>query len=292
MEPSADIQHGTTESAKPGRSKTARVLNVRLLLGTVLAAAVVVPAAYGWHWHQVRVTASAFLERAAEHEAAGEWLEAARNLHRYLQLHPSDPKAAARLAEVFDRSAADPNGKARACDLYYVAIGLAAEEDRPKLRHRVAELQLELARFDGRRLTSAERETRDLLAADPQDPQANRLLALVLDAQLQAIAAIRPGVSCCEVDAVARGVIERAGFGSRFGHALGHGIGLQVHESPRLAAGSEAVLRTGMVVTVEPGVYLPGVGGIRIEDDVLVTRSGSEVLTSVPKQWEDTQLAG
>ena len=185
MEPFAEIQHGATESAKPGRSKTARVLNLRLLLGTVLAAAVVVPAAYGWHWHQVRVTASAFLERAAEHEAAGEWLEAARNLHRYLQLHPSDPEAAARLAEVFDRSAADPNGKARACDLYYVALGLAAEEDRPKLRRRVAELQLELGRFDGRRLTSAERETRDLLTADPQDPQANRLLALVLDAQLQ-----------------------------------------------------------------------------------------------------------
>ncbi len=115
---------------------------------------------------------------------------------------------------------------------------------------------------------------------------------VVLDAQLQAIAAIRPGVSCCDVDAMARGIIERAGFGSRFGHGLGHGIGLQIHESPRLAAGSEAVLRAGMVVTVEPGVYLSGVGGIRIEDDVLVTRSGSEVLTSVPKRWEDIQLAG
>jgi len=185
MDRIADNQHATTVSVKPGRSKTARVVNARMLVGTIVAAAVVVPAAYGWHRHQVRVTASAFLDRAAEHQAAGQWLEAARNLHRYLQLHPSDPQAAARLAEVFDRSAADPNGKARACDLYYVAIGLAAEEDRPRLRRRVAELQLELARFDGRRLTAAERETRTLLAADPKDPQANRLLALVLDAQLQ-----------------------------------------------------------------------------------------------------------
>lgn len=185
MEPIADTHQRADEPVKPGRSKTVRVINARLLLSTLVVAVVVVPAAYGWHWHQVRRTAAAFLARAAEHEAAGQWLEAAQNLHRYLQLHPSDPTAAARLAEVFDRSATDPNGKARACDFYYMAIGLAADDERPKLRRRVAELQLELARFDGRRLASAEREARDLLVAEPEDPQANRLLALVLDAQLQ-----------------------------------------------------------------------------------------------------------
>ena len=90
-----------------------------------------------------------------------------------------------------------------------------------------------------------------------------------------------------DVDAKARRVIADAGFGRFFGHGLGHGLGLEVHEAPRLAARSQIVLRPGMVVTVEPGVYIPGWGGVRIEDDVLVTRSGHEVLTSVPKGLEE-----
>ena len=105
----------------------------------------------------------------------------------------------------------------------------------------------------------------------------------MLDAQAQAIAAMRPGVTGHDVDAVARGVIAKAGFGRYFGHGLGHGLGLEVHEAPRLAAKNATVLKPGMVVTVEPGIYLPGWGGVRIEDDVLVTRHGHEVLTSVPQ---------
>ena len=117
-----------------------------------------------------------------------------------------------------------------------------------------------------------------------------RLYRVVLSAQERAVAAIRPGVVSCQVDGAARQVIEEAGFGRFFGHGLGHGIGLEVHEAPRLAADTQIELRPGMVVTVEPGIYLPGWGGIRIEDDVLVTHAGHEVLTSVPKQWDEVMV--
>ncbi len=109
---------------------------------------------------------------------------------------------------------------------------------------------------------------------------------IVLEAQLAAIDAIAPGVACRDVDAAARDVITGAGYGDRFGHALGHGIGLDVHESPRLASRSDEVLAPGMIVTVEPGIYLPGVGGVRIEDDVLVTERGRRNLSSLPKDIE------
>jgi len=118
-------------------------------------------------------------------------------------------------------------------------------------------------------------------------PKLERIYRVVLSAQLKAIAAIRPGVAAEEVDRVARDVISEAGFGRYFGHGLGHGLGLEVHEAPRLAANSRVLLRPGMVVTVEPGIYLPGWGGVRIEDDVLVTRTGHEVLTSVAKGLEE-----
>jgi Xaa-Pro aminopeptidase len=123
-----------------------------------------------------------------------------------------------------------------------------------------------------------------VLAITKISPKLERVYGVVLKAQLAAIAAIRPGVRSRDVDAVARRVIDDAGFGKRFTHGLGHGIGLEVHEGPRLNAATETPLRPGMVVTVEPGVYIEGWGGVRIEDDVLVTRSGCEVLTSVPKE--------
>ena len=118
-------------------------------------------------------------------------------------------------------------------------------------------------------------------------PKLQRIYGVVLTAQRKAIAAIRPGVALSKVDNIARQSIASAGLGRYFRHGLGHGLGLQVHEAPRLAADAQGVLRPGMVVTVEPGVYLPGWGGIRIEDDVLVTRSGHEVLTTAPKQWDE-----
>ena len=107
---------------------------------------------------------------------------------------------------------------------------------------------------------------------------------LVLDAQLGALDAVAPGAGGREVDAVARQIIEAAGHGEHFGHGLGHGVGLDIHEAPRLAQRSESVLEAGNVVTVEPGVYLPGDLGVRIEDLVVVTDSGREILTSLSKE--------
>jgi Xaa-Pro aminopeptidase len=108
----------------------------------------------------------------------------------------------------------------------------------------------------------------------------------VLTAQERGIAAIRPGVKAHDVDAEARSVIEEAGFGRFFDHGLGHGLGMDIHEAPRLRKVSNATLEPGMVITVEPGVYLPDWGGIRIEDDVLVTPNGCEVLSHVAKSLE------
>jgi len=114
-------------------------------------------------------------------------------------------------------------------------------------------------------------------------PKMRRVFEVVLEAQVAAIGAVRPGARMCDVDAVARGIIADAGFGECFGHGLGHGLGLDVHERPSLSWRSDAKLEPGMLVTVEPGIYLPGFGGVRIEDDVLVTPSGCRILTKLDK---------
>lgn len=109
------------------------------------------------------------------------------------------------------------------------------------------------------------------------------LYGAVVEAQQAALAAVKPGVASSRVDAAAREVLERHGLGDAFGHGTGHGLGLEVHEEPRIARPfpslPDAVLEPGMVFTIEPGAYVPGVGGVRIEDDVLVTETGCEVLT-------------
>jgi len=107
--------------------------------------------------------------------------------------------------------------------------------------------------------------------------------AVVLAAQEAALTAIRPGVSGVDEDAAARRVIDESEFAGTFGHGLGHGLGLDIHESPRLSTESSDVLEPGNVVTVEPGIYVGGEFGIRIEDDVVVTADGLENLTGVRK---------
>ena len=113
----------------------------------------------------------------------------------------------------------------------------------------------------------------------------------VFEAQEAAIKFLRPGVTTMQADRVARDVIERAGFGEEFGHGLGHGIGREIHELPTMRkTGGEEELRPGMIVTVEPGIYLPGEGGVRIEDDVLITHSGCEVLSSLDRTFEGCHI--
>lgn len=115
------------------------------------------------------------------------------------------------------------------------------------------------------------------------DSRQREVYGLVLAAHDLAIGAIRAGVACGEIDRVVRNCLERAGLADHFSHGTGHGVGLDVHEEPRLARGREEILQAGMVVTVEPGVYLPGLWGIRIEDTVLVTEEGCRILTQTPK---------
>ncbi|MDD4101877.1 MAG: Xaa-Pro peptidase family protein [Kiritimatiellae bacterium] len=120
------------------------------------------------------------------------------------------------------------------------------------------------------------------VGAAPSSDLAN-IYRVVLDANQKAIRAIRPGRRCCDIDAVARRAIERAGYGEYFGHSLGHGLGLEVHEAPSFSTACRTVLEPGMVLTVEPGIYLPGRFGVRIEDVVLITEGGCEVLSQSPR---------
>jgi Xaa-Pro aminopeptidase len=124
--------------------------------------------------------------------------------------------------------------------------------------------------------------TRTVVLGPASDDQLE-MYGLVLSAHNAGIAAVCPGAKGADVDAAARTIITEAGYGERFGHGLGHGVGLDIHEAPRLHRISEDTLGPGDVVTIEPGVYIPDTGGVRIEDCVLVTEPGAEVLGAAPK---------
>ena len=115
--------------------------------------------------------------------------------------------------------------------------------------------------------------------------EARRAYEAVREAQQAAVDAVRPGVSVGEVDSAARKVLQKAGLGRYFTHSTGHGVGLEIHEAPRVAAGQKEKLQPGMVITIEPGVYFPGKWGVRIEDMVAVTASGCDVLTPTSKEF-------
>jgi Xaa-Pro aminopeptidase len=120
-------------------------------------------------------------------------------------------------------------------------------------------------------------------SAAPED--ARRAYESVREAQQAAIAAVRPGIAVAEVDEAARKVLRKARLGRYFTHSTGHGVGLEIHEAPRIASGQKEILRSGMVITIEPGVYFPGKWGVRIEDMVVVSETGCEVLTPTSKDF-------
>jgi Xaa-Pro aminopeptidase len=122
-------------------------------------------------------------------------------------------------------------------------------------------------------------------ASGANGEEARRVYESVREAQEAAIAAVRPGISVAEVDGAARKVLRQAGLGRYFTHSTGHGVGLEIHEAPRVAAGQKEVLKPGMVITIEPGVYFPGKWGVRIEDMVAVSEDGCEVLTPTGKDF-------
>jgi Xaa-Pro dipeptidase len=111
-----------------------------------------------------------------------------------------------------------------------------------------------------------------------------RIYGVVYEANRAACQAARPGVTGEQLDSVARDVIARAGFGEYFTHRTGHGLGLEIHEEPYIVQGAEEPLEAGMVFTIEPGIYIPGVGGVRIEDDLALTDDGCLVLTAFPRE--------
>lgn len=122
------------------------------------------------------------------------------------------------------------------------------------------------------------------LAVGSINTRQRQLYQTVLDAHDRAIAAVKPGIACRDLDALAREYIKEQGFGQYFGHGLGHGVGLDIHEKPVVSPRSDAVVEEGMVFTIEPGIYIPGLGGVRIEDTVAVTSDGCRLLTKVSKQ--------
>lgn len=125
--------------------------------------------------------------------------------------------------------------------------------------------------------------TRTVVLGQPSEKH-KEIYNIVLEAQLACLAGLKPGMTGIEGDALARDVIKKAGYGDCFGHGTGHSLGLQVHENPRLSPACDVVFEPGMTVTVEPGIYLPGFGGVRIEDDVVFTETGIKILTKSTKE--------
>jgi len=180
-------------------------------------------------------------------------------------------------------------GEANAFDI------IVASGERGALPHGIAsEKQLnagELVTIDfGTRVSGYHSDETVTLAIGEVDGKLRQIFDIVLKAHDLALEAISPGMNIPELDAVARDYIASQGFGDYFGHGLGHGVGLEIHEYPAVSSRTDAVLREGMVITIEPGIYIPGVGGVRIEDTVVVTDVGYRALTSIPKHFRQLNI--
>ena len=167
---------------------------------------------------------------------------------------------------------------------------IVASGTRGALPHGIASNKLlnagELVTIDfGTRVAGYHSDETVTLALGSIDRKLRQIFNIVLEAHDLALDAVRPGIHAAALDAVARDHIVAAGYGDYFGHGLGHGVGLEIHEYPTLSSRSETQLEEGMVVTIEPGIYLPDFGGVRIEDTVVVTVEGCDILTSIPKKF-------
>jgi Xaa-Pro aminopeptidase len=206
-------------------------------------------------------------DRAFEALTAEAWIghterELAWRLHQLLHAHGAD-------ALSFDISiAAGPNGS----------------KPHTEPTDRIVEERTLVVADWGARLDRYCSDCTRTLATGDVPRELRRAYDACLAAQLAAVEGIRPGQTGAEADRLARAVIEERGYGDRFGHGLGHGVGLAIHEAPRLTFESQDVLEVGNVLTIEPGVYLPGLGGIRIEDLAVVREDGVELLTRFPKE--------
>ena len=120
-----------------------------------------------------------------------------------------------------------------------------------------------------------------------QSDEAKKIYQIVLEAQQKTIEAVKEGVNGQELDRIGREYIEDTGYGKYFNHGMGHGIGLDIHELPNVGRTYEEYMKAGQIITIEPGIYVPGVGGVRIEDDVLVTKNGYEILTDFSRDYTE-----
>ena len=240
----------------------------------------------GWEWIPVEKPVQSLRGLKDEDEIAALSEAAQLNVEAFEEIRPLIRPGVRELelALALEFALKRQGGEEKAFDI------IVASGERGALPHGVAshrEIRSgELVTFDfGTRCRGYHSDETVTVAVGEVSGELRRIFDLVLSAHDEAMAVVRPGAALKDVDAVARRIIAEGGFGDYFGHGLGHGVGLEVHEYPTVSTRSEEIAREGMVFTIEPGIYLPGVGGVRIEDMVRVTADGCVPLTRIPKAF-------